>query len=88
MFFFLFSVFEKMSSSLPILLVMLFVHVGNRSNSCSKIFFKTSVLKNFAIFTGNTRVGVSLIKLQDRRPAFLLNKRHKRRCLPVNIVNF
>ena len=32
-------VFEKMSSSLPMLLVMLFAHVGKRSNSRSKMLF-------------------------------------------------
>ena len=45
-------VFEKMSSSLPIFPVMLVAHVAKRSNRCSQMFFKTGVLKNFAIFTG------------------------------------
>ena len=38
-----------MSSSIPMLLVMLLAHVGKRSNSCSQMFSKTVVLKNFAI---------------------------------------
>ena len=49
---FLCFVFEKMSSSLAMLLAMLLVHVGKRSNSRSQMFFETGVLKNFAIFTG------------------------------------
>ena len=44
-----FFVFEKMSSSIPMFLFMLLAHVGKRSNSRSKMFSKTGVLKNFAI---------------------------------------
>ena len=40
-------IFEKMSSSVPMLLVMLFAHVGKLSNSRSQVFFKTSLLKTF-----------------------------------------
>ena len=65
-------VFEKMSSSLPMLLVMLFVHVGKRSNSRSQIFFKVGVLTNFAIFTGkHVYWNLFLITLQDWRLTFL-----------------
>ena len=40
--------FEKISFSLPMLLAMLFVNVGKRSNSSSQIFYrKTSVLESF-----------------------------------------
>ena len=49
---FFYLVFEKMSSSLPMLLFMLFAHVRKRSNSLSQMFFKTVVLKDFPIFTG------------------------------------
>ena len=35
-----------MSSSIPVLLVMLFANVGKRSNSRWQMFFKTGVLKN------------------------------------------
>ena len=49
-------VFEKMSSSIPMFLVMLLAHVGKRSNSRSQMFSKTGVLKNFAIFTGKKPV--------------------------------
>ena len=45
-------VFEKMSSSIPMFLVMLLAHVEKRSNSRSQMFSKTGVLKNCAIFTG------------------------------------
>ena len=38
--------FEKMSSSIPVLLVMLFANVGKRLNSRWQMFFKTGVLKN------------------------------------------
>ena len=41
-----------MSSSLSMLLAMLFAHVGKLSNSRSQMFLKTVVLKIFAIFTG------------------------------------
>ena len=62
----IFFVFEKMSSSIPMFLVMLLAHVGKRSNSRSQMFFKTGVLKNFAIFLGKTpRCGLFLIKFQD-----------------------
>ena len=54
MFFFCF-VFQEMSSSIPMLLVTLLAHRGKRSNSRSQMFFKTGVLKNFAIFTYSLR---------------------------------
>ena len=40
-------VFEKMSSSISMLLVVLFAHVGKRLNSRSQKIFKTSLLKCF-----------------------------------------
>ena len=42
-------VFEKMSTSFHMLLIMLFIHVEKRSNSRSQMLFKTGVLKSFAI---------------------------------------
>ena len=45
-------VFEKIPSSLPVLLAMLFAHLAKLSNRRSQMFVKTGVLKNFAIFTG------------------------------------
>ena len=47
-----FFLFEKMSSSLPMLLVMLFVHVGKLSNNRLQMFFKADLFTNFGIFTG------------------------------------
>ena len=48
-----FVFFNGFLSSLPMLLIIFFSHVGKRSNSCSQmVFFTTGVLKNFAIFTG------------------------------------
>ena len=82
-------VFEKMSSSIPMFLVMLLAHVGKRSNSRSQMFSKTGVLKNFAIFTGkNLCWSLFLIKFQDWRPTFLFKKRLQRRCFSVNIAKF
>ena len=49
---FFWFVFEKVSSSLPMLLVMLVAHVAQRSKSHSQMLFNTVVLRNFAIFTG------------------------------------
>ena len=49
-------VFGKMSSSVPLLLVMLLAHVGKRSKSLAQMFSKTDLLKNFAIFTGKKPV--------------------------------
>ena len=46
--------FEKMSSSLNILLVMLFIHVGKRLNSRSQMF-----LKILQYSQENTCLGVS-----------------------------
>ena len=75
MFFFFCFAFEKISSELPLLLVMLFDHVGKRSNSSSQMFLKTDVLKSFAIFTGKRMCwSLFLIKLQDWRPVFLFKE--------------
>ena len=60
-----FFVFEKMSSSIPMFLVMLLAHVGKRSNSCSQMFSKTGVLKNFAIFTGKNLCSVEKVFLKN-----------------------
>ena len=88
-FYFFCFVFEKMSCSIPMFLVMLLAHVGKRSNSRSQMFSKTGVLKNFAIFTGkNLCWSLFLIKFQDWRPTFLFKKRPQRRCFPVNIAKF
>ena len=58
--------FEKMSSLLLMLLVLLFIHVEKRSNSLLQMFFKTGVLKNFAIPTGKHLCwSLFLIKLQE-----------------------
>ena len=66
LFIYLFIYFEKMSSSLHMVLVMLFIHVGKRSNSRSQMFFETGALKNFAISTGkHLRWSLFLIRLQD-----------------------
>ena len=70
-------------------LVMLFIHVGKRLNSCWQMFFKTGVLKNFAIFTGKHHWwSLFLIKLQDWRSAFSLIKTLQHRCNPTNIAKF
>ena len=59
-------VFEKTSSSIP----MLFVHVGKRSSetlrsSHSQMFFKIVILKNFSIFAKKHLCScLFLIKLQ------------------------
>ena len=66
-------VFEKTSSSIP----MLFVHVGKRSSetlrsSHSQMFFKIVILKNSL---RNTCVGVSfLIKMQTYSPETLFKR--------------
>ena len=92
--FFLFCLFssfcsEKISSSIPMLLVMLLANVGKRSNSRSQMFSKAGVLKNFIIFTGkNLCWSLFLIKFQDWRPTFLFKKRLQRRCFSVNIAKF
>ena len=59
-------VFEKMSSSLHMLLVMFFIQLEKRSNNGSQMFFKTGALKNCAIFTGkHLWCSLFLMKLQD-----------------------
>ena len=81
--------FEKMSSSIPIFVVMLLALVGKRSNSRSQMFSKAGVLKNFAIFAGkNLCWSFFLIEFQDWRPTFLFKKRLERRCFSVNIAKF
>ena len=67
--------FEKMPSSLHVLLVMLFIYVRKRSSSRWQMFFKTGVLKNFAMFTRKHLCwSLFLKKLQDWRPTFSLKK--------------
>ena len=66
---------QKISSSIPLLLVMLLAHVGKRSNNRSQMFSKAVVLKNLAIFTGkNLCWNLFLVKFHDSRPAFLFKK--------------
>ena len=83
-------IFEKMSSSLPVL----FVHIGkcsseNLRSSRSQMFFKIGVLKNFSMFAKKHLCSsLFLIKLGPWRPAFLLKKRFQHRCFPVNIAKF
>ena len=75
-------VFEKTSSSIP----MLFLHVGKRSgetlrSSHSQMFFKIGILKNFSIFSKKTPVFVSFF---NKAPGlFLLKKRFQRRCWKI-----
>ena len=78
-----------LSSSIPVLPVMLFAHVGKRSNSRSQMLLKTGVLINFAVFTGkNLCRSLFLIKFQDWKPEFLFEKGHQHKCFPVNIAKF
>ena len=82
-------VFEKISSSLPKFLVMLFVHVGKRLNGRSPMFFKTGVLKNFATFTVKYLCWSPFsIKLEDWRHAFFLKKRLQHKCFSANFAKF
>ena len=88
-FWMVFFLFEKMSSSIPMLLVMLLAHVGKGLNSHSQMFSKTGALKNFAIFTGKDLFwSLFLIKFQDWRSTFLFKKRLQRRCFSVNTAKF
>ena len=48
---------------------------------------KRGVLKNFAVFTGNTCFGESLFKKVAGLKAFIKN-RYQRKCYPVNITKF
>ena len=86
---FLFCFFyEKMLTSIPMLLVVILAHVRKRSNSCSQMFSKTDVLKNFAIFAGKSLWwSLFLIKFQEWMPASLFEKKLQRRCFSVNIAN-
>ena len=60
--------------------------IFNRS-SRSQMFFKISVLKNFAIFTGNHPCwSLFLIKLQDAYN--FIKRRLQQRCFPANIAKF
>ena len=74
-------IFEKTSSSLP----MVFVHIEKSSSetlrsSRLQMFSKIVVLKNFS--------SLFLIKLGPWRLTFLLKKRFQHRCFPVNIAKF
>ena len=70
--------------SFSVLLTCLVLFHKIRS-SRSQMFFKISVLKNFAVFTGKHQLwSLFLIKLQTWRSA----KRLQHRCFPVNIAKF
>ena len=72
-----------------LLLVMLFAHVVKRSNSRSQIFFKTGVLKNFAILIGKHLCWSRFLKkFQYWRPAFLFKNRLQHYRFYVNIAKF
>ena len=83
-------VFEKTSSSLPILIA----HVGKRPrgtlrSSRSQIFFKVGVFKNFSIFAIKRLCwSPLLINLQHWRPALLLKKRFQHKCFPWVLWSF
>ena len=83
-------IFEKTSSSLP----MLFVHKGKSSSenlrsSRSQMFFKIGVLKNFPMLAKKHLCSsLFLIKLGPWGPVFLLKTRFQHRCFPVNIPEF
>ena len=88
---FMFSfIFEKTSSSLP----MLFVHTGkcsseNLRSSRSQMFFEIGVLKNFPMLAKKHLCSsLFLIKLGPWRSVFLLKTRFQHRCFPVNIPEF
>ena len=88
-FWMVFFLFEKMSSSIPMLLVMLLAHVGKGLNSRPQMFSKTGVLEDIAIFTEkNLCWSLFLRKLQGWRRTFLFEKRLQRRCFSVNIAKF
>ena len=54
-----------------------------------EVFYKKSVLRNFAKFTGkNLRQNLFLNKVAGLRPATLLKKRLWHRCFTVNFVKF
>ena len=61
-------VFEKISTSLPILLVMLFVHAGKRSSSCSQCFFPDGIYL-LKVNKRNTRTKCEICsRLTTKRP--------------------
>ena len=67
---------------------ILTVRSRNCRSSCSQIFIKISVLKNFAIFTGRDLCWSPFSrKLQDLKHASL-KRRLQRKCFPVNIEKF
>ena len=54
-----------------------------------QVFYKKSVFKNFAIFTGkNLCWSLFLIKLQAFSPSDFTKKRIQHRCFPVNNAKF
>ena len=60
----------------------------NRS-SCSEVFCKIGVLRNFAKFTGKYLcLSLFLDKVTGLRPATLLKERLWHRCFPVNFTKF
>ena len=80
-------VFEKMSSSIHMVL-MLFIHVGKRSNSRLQMFFKTGVLNNFAKITGKHLCWSLFCKVAGCRPAFSLKKTFPKFYVMIDIIYF
>ena len=60
--------------------------LSSSRSSCSQMFFKIDVLRNFEIFAGNTYVGV-LIYVGFQAWNFI-KKRLQQRCFPFNIAKF
>ena len=72
-----------------LILLPLRIDIGVRYRSqkeSPEVFYKKTVLENFAIFTGKHLYwSLFLIKLQALRLGTLLNRRHQHRCFPANI---
>ena len=58
----------------------------NSQEAAIQMFFKISSLKDFAIFTGNTCVGISFLK--SCKSSGFNKKRLQHKCFPVNIAKF
>ena len=61
---------------------------GRFKSSCSQMFFKVSVLKNFASFTRKALVLESFLNVADIQTCNIIKKRFQHRCFLVKFTKF
>ena len=65
-----------------------FLYCGRTVRSSTRDVLEKPVLKNFAISTGNTFVGVYFLKIAGLKACNFIRKKPQQSCFPVNIAKF